>query len=63
LIAADAAAKVFTSSLLSNATMISDVSEDQKSNMMNFFNSDQVESMLETEKTNLKEMDEISWEK
>ena len=63
LVAADAATKVFASSLLSNATMISDVSEDQKSNMMNFFNSDQVESMLETEKTSLKEMDEVKWEK
>ena len=62
LIADDAAAKVFTDSLLSNAAIISDVSEEQKSNMTNFFNSDQVESILETEKTNLKEMDEAKWE-
>lgn len=52
LIAADAATKVFTDSLMSNAMMISDVSEDQKSNMMNFLDSEQVKSqvdaMLET---------------
>ena len=63
LLAFDAAIEAFTDSLLSNALMISDVSEDQKTNMMNFFNSDQVESMLEIEKTNLKVMDEDNWEK
>ena len=62
LVAADAATKVFADSLLSNALMTAEVSEEQKSNMMNFFNSDQVESMFETEKTNLKEMDEAKWE-
>ena len=62
LVAADAATKVFTDSLLSNALMTAEVSEEQKSNMMNFLNSEQVNSqvddMLNTITTNWTKLDE-----
>ena len=62
LVAADAATKVFTDSLLSNALMTVEVSEEQKSNMMNFLDSEQVngqvEDMLNTITTNWTKLDE-----
>ena len=62
LVAADAATKVFTDSLLSNALMTAEVSEEQRSNMMNFLNSEQVNSqvddMLNTIITNWTKLDE-----
>jgi len=39
-LASDAAVEAFTDSLLSNALMIADVSEEQKDNMMNFLSSE-----------------------
>jgi hypothetical protein len=47
LLAGDAAIKVFTDSLLSNALMVSDVSEDQKSNMMNFMSPERIQELFE----------------
>ena len=54
LLAADAATKVFTDSLLSNALMISDVYEDQKSNMMNFLSSEQIDNLVKNKKEDIK---------
>jgi len=45
LLASDAAIEAFTDSLLSNALMISDVSEKQRNNMMNFLDSEQIEEI------------------
>jgi hypothetical protein len=62
LVTADAATKVFTDSLLSNALMTAEVSEEQKSNMMNFLDPEQVNSqvddMLNTITTNWTKLDE-----
>jgi hypothetical protein len=62
LVATDAAAKVFTDSLLSNALMTAEVSEEQKTNMMNFLDSEQVNSqvddMLNTITTNWTDLNE-----
>ena len=50
----DSAIKVFTDSLLSNALMIADVSEDQKTNMMNFIDSKQIDNIRKKEEDDLK---------
>ena len=47
LVATDAATKVFTDSLLSNALMTAEVTEEQKTNMMNFLDSEQVNSQVD----------------
>jgi hypothetical protein len=51
--AGDAAVKVFTDTLLSNALMIADVSKEQKSNMMNFLTSEQIEAMTNEAKADV----------
>lgn len=55
LLAGDAAVKVFTDTLLSNALMIADVSEEQKANMMNFMSSEQIDNIREDKKDTIEE--------